>query len=126
MEEKLTVSAGRDGGLQAMELIGMLMLRITDENQGRIKLQLKTPSNSGIQLQTHPNIDKDLLKSRGQIALKNPAKPFPTNTDVGVLKWRFTTTDESFIPLSSESQLLQTRFTVLISLTLRLSPLSFQ
>lgn len=81
----------------------MLMLRITDENQGRIKLQLKTPSNSGIQLQTHPNIDKDLLKNRGQIALKNPAKPFPTNTDVGVLKWRFTTTDESFIPLSSES-----------------------
>jgi hypothetical protein len=41
------------------------------------------------------------LKLKTQIALKNPAKPFPTNTDVGVLKWRFTTQDEAFIPLSS-------------------------
>jgi hypothetical protein len=28
------------------------------------------------------------------------SKPFPTNTDVGVLKWRFQTTDDSQIPLS--------------------------
>ena len=26
---------------------------------------------------------------KNQIGLKNPAKPFPLNTDVGVLKWRF-------------------------------------
>ena len=42
-----------------------------------------------IQLQTHPNIDKELLRAKNQIGLKNPAKPFPLNTDVGVLKWRF-------------------------------------
>lgn len=100
LEEKITVLAGRDGGLESMELFGMLMLRIGDAGQGHIKLQLNTPSNAGIQLQTHPNVDKDLLKSRGQIALKNPTKPFPANTDVGVLKWRFTTKDESFMPLS--------------------------
>ncbi len=37
--------------------------------------------------------------------MKNPAKPFPTNTDVGVLKWRFTTTEDGFIPLSSEKEI---------------------
>jgi len=47
-------------------------------------------------------VDKELLRAKGQIGLKNPAKPFPLNTDVGVLKWRFQTTDESFIPLSSK------------------------
>ena len=46
-------------------------------------------AKKGIQLQTHPNIDKELLKVKNQIGLKNPAKPFPLNTDVGVLKWRF-------------------------------------
>ncbi len=41
-------------------------------------------------------------QNRSQIGLKNPGKPFPLNTDVGVLKWRFQTTDESNIPLSSK------------------------
>ena len=85
-----------------MELSGMLMLRISDENFGKVKLQLQTPSKSAIQIQPHPNIDKELLRARSQIAMKNPAKPFPTNTDVGVLKWRFQTTDDSLIPLSSK------------------------
>ena len=83
-----------------MELIGMLKLRISDENFGKIKLQLRNPTNPAIQIQPHPNIDKELLKTRAQIAMKNPAKPFPTNTEVGVLKWRYQTTDESQIPLS--------------------------
>lgn len=34
-----------------------------------------------------------------QIGLKHPAKPFPLNTDVGVLKWRLQGTDESLVPL---------------------------
>jgi len=100
LEEKLNLTAGRDGGLESMELSGMLMLRISDENFGKVKLQLQTPSKSAIQIQPHPNIDKELLRARSQIAMKNPAKPFPTNTDVGVLKWRFQTTDDSLIPLS--------------------------
>jgi hypothetical protein len=47
-------------------------------------------------------VDKDLFRSRSQIGLRNPAKPFPLDTDVGVLKWRFQTQDESCIPLSSK------------------------
>lgn len=101
MEDKLVVRLGRDGGLQLFELSGLLTLRISDENFGRIKLQLQNNDKHGIQLQTHPNVDKELFKTRSQIGLKNPAKPFPLNTDVGVLKWRFTTQDESAIPLTS-------------------------
>ena len=98
----MTVVARRDGGLENMELQGMLTLHITDEAFARIKLQLKNPSNNLVQLETHPNIDKELLKTETQIALKNPSKPFPLNTDIGVLKWRLQTTDESNIPLSSK------------------------
>jgi hypothetical protein len=47
-------------------------------------------------------VDKELFKAKSQIGLKNPAKPFPLHTDVGVLKWRFQTQDESCIPLSSK------------------------
>ncbi|XP_065084111.1 coatomer subunit delta [Ochlerotatus camptorhynchus] len=100
MEDKIVVRIGRDGGLQAFELSGLLTLRISDEKYGRIKVQLQNADQRGIQLQTHPNVDKELFKSKGQIGLKNPAKPFPMNTDVGVLKWRYQTQDESAIPLT--------------------------
>jgi len=76
LEEKMTVKARRDGGLENMEIKGMLTLRISDESFGRIKLQLKGPTNNLVQLQTHPNIDKELQKTKWQIALKNPANPF--------------------------------------------------
>jgi len=100
LEEKFVLTAGRDGGLQNLELMGLLTLRISDENLGRVKLQLQNTDNKNIQLQTHPNIDKELFRGRNIIGLKNPAKPFPLNTGVGVLKWRFQTQDESAMPLS--------------------------
>ncbi|GLH15562.1 hypothetical protein R5R35_013698 [Gryllus longicercus] len=100
LEERLLLRVGRDGGLQSMELHGLVTLRISDEKWGRIRVQLENKDARGIQLQTHPNVDKELFKSKGQVGLKNPSKPFPLHTDVGVLKWRFQTQDESCIPLS--------------------------
>lgn len=54
--------------------------------------------------QTHPNVDKKLFTAESVVGLKNPEKSFPLNNDVGVLKWRLQTTDESLIPLTSEWQ----------------------
>ena len=45
-------------------------------------------------------MDKKLFNSTSNIKLKNPEKPFPLHQDVGVLKWRYTTQDESNMPLS--------------------------
>jgi len=52
--------------------------------------------------QTHPNVDKKLFQASSLIGLKAPEKPFPINQDIGVLKWRFQTQDDSFMPLSSK------------------------
>ncbi|XP_014664925.1 PREDICTED: coatomer subunit delta-like [Priapulus caudatus] len=100
IEEKISLSAGRDGGLQNMEVLGIIMLQISDEHCNRIRVKIDNKDNKGVQLQTHPNIDKKLFQSESIISLKNPAKPFPLNTDIGVLKWRFQTQDEAFMPLS--------------------------
>jgi coatomer subunit delta len=37
------------------------------------------------------------------IGLKNADRPFPANQEVGVLKWRYTSTDPKEIPLTSTS-----------------------
>lgn len=100
VEEKITLTCGRDGGLQNMEVIGMITLRVTDDKNGRIRLHVNNNDKRGVQLQTHPNVDKKLFTSESVIGLKNPDKSFPLKSDVGVLKWRLQTTDESFIPLT--------------------------
>lgn len=102
LEDKMNLRIGREGGLQAFELFGLLTLKIADEKYGKIKIQVDNNASKGIQLQTHPNVDKELFKNTGQIGLKNPTKPFPMNTDVGVLKWRYQTQEESAIPLTSK------------------------
>ncbi|CAG5100998.1 Similar to ARCN1: Coatomer subunit delta (Gallus gallus), partial [Cotesia congregata] len=99
-EEKLNVRVGRDGGVQHFELHGLVTLHIKDEKWGRIRVQLENEDSRGIQLQTHPNVDKDLFRTHGQIGLKIPTKPFPLNTDVGVLKWRLQSHDETALPIS--------------------------
>lgn len=98
----MEVRIGRDGGIQSFELHGIIILRIADEKFGRIRFQLANNDERGVQVQTHPNIDKELFKTAGLIGLKNPGKPFPLQTDVGVLKWRLQTQDESALPLTSK------------------------
>ncbi|KAF5892881.1 coatomer subunit delta [Clarias magur] len=100
IEEKITLTCGRDGGLQNMEILGMITLRVSDEKNGRIRLFINNNDKKGVQLQTHPNVDKRLFTAESIIGLKNPEKSFPLNNDVGVLKWRLQTTDESIIPLT--------------------------
>lgn len=51
IEEKITLTCGRDGGLQNMELHGMIMLRISDEKFGRIRLHVENEDKKGVQLQ---------------------------------------------------------------------------
>lgn len=98
-EEKITLTMQRNGGLDNMELHGLVTLRITDEKFGKIKIQMDNKDARGAQIQTHPNLDKKAFQSGGLLTLKNLGKPFPVNNDVGVLKWRFQSTAEEHIPL---------------------------
>jgi len=100
VEEKISLVMSRDGGLQSFEVHGLMALRVMDANFTKVKLQIDNNDKKGAQLQTHPNLDKKAFQTESTLVLKSPPKPFPVQNDVGVLKWRFQTTDETFIPLS--------------------------
>lgn len=100
IEETISVTAGRDGGLQSLELHGIIKLKVNDEKQARCVVHVINNDKKGIQMQCHPNIDKKLFSAQSLLGLKNPEKPFPISQDIGVLKWRFSTQDESYMPLS--------------------------
>lgn len=98
--EKMSVTASRDGGLEGLEVHGMLQLRVATPDDGFIRIGVDNNDSKGAQLQTHPNVDKNLFNTKSLIGMKQPKKPFPAKLDVGVLKWRFQTQDESLMPLS--------------------------
>lgn len=99
LEEKLTLSVQRDGGLQSMEVSGGLQLLITDPSCDKVYVQLGLGSNPGYQFKTHPNIDKAKYSAQAVLGLRDASRAFPANSALGVLKWRFLTTEDSHAPL---------------------------
>jgi len=99
VEEKIQLEANRDGGLNEMILQGMMLLRISDEEQAKVRVKLERDDDR-VMWQTHPQVNKNVFNAESIVGLKNPDKPFPVNQDVGVLKWRLQTQEEDQIPLN--------------------------
>ena len=51
VQEKLVVVAGRDGGLQNMEVLGQLQLKISDTQYGRILIAIDNQDDRSLQFQ---------------------------------------------------------------------------
>eukprot|EP01024_Parvocaulis_polyphysoides_P024925 TRINITY_DN2273_c0_g2_i1.p1 TRINITY_DN2273_c0_g2~~TRINITY_DN2273_c0_g2_i1.p1 ORF type:complete len:504 (+),score=64.98 TRINITY_DN2273_c0_g2_i1:1805-3316(+) len=100
IEEKMHVLLNKDGGLESMEVQGTMSLEVKSEEAGCIRVLVQQGENKGYQFKTHPNIDKPLYSSQSMLGLKDPSRPFPTGSPLGVLKWRFQTKDENLLPLS--------------------------
>ncbi|KAJ3042483.1 Coatomer subunit delta [Rhizophlyctis rosea] len=99
IDEKISVTANKDGGLQSMEVKGDLILRVNDPNKAHIRVALAMNQDPAIQYKTHPNVDKQLF-GESVIALKDPSKPFPPGQALPVLRWRYVSKDESSVPLA--------------------------
>jgi coatomer subunit delta len=100
LEERITLIANKDGGLRSMEVKGDMVLRIGNMENGHIKILTQAREEHGLQIKTHPNIDRKAFSTSGTIVPKDPSKPFPINQPIHLLRWRLETTDSSEIPLS--------------------------
>lgn len=99
IEEKLSIVISREGSIQSFEVHGFVTLHIANEKNGRLRIKLANNDRNNLQLQTHPNVDKELFNEAGLIRLKQATKSFPINTDVGILKWRLQTNNSDLLPL---------------------------
>jgi len=100
IEEKVVAQLKKDGGVDNLEVQGTMLLSIANEDDAFVRVQVATGGNKGFQFKTHPNIDKQLHSSQNVLGLKDPSRPFPIGSAVGVLKWRMQTRDEGLVPLS--------------------------
>lgn len=51
VEEKITLLAKRDGGLENLEIHGLVSVHISDDKFGQIQIHLDNKDDKGIQLQ---------------------------------------------------------------------------
>jgi hypothetical protein len=99
MEEKISATANRDGGLQSMEVNGIMQLKVNDPSKAKIIVQLNHIPDANLQFKTHPNVDKGIWSSKSAIALRDVNRPFPVGQALGVLRWRYASKDETQLPL---------------------------
>ncbi|KXZ43255.1 hypothetical protein GPECTOR_96g721 [Gonium pectorale] len=100
IEEKLSVSLNKQGGVENLEVQGTMSLVVNTDDDAFIRIAVASGPNKGFQFKTHPNIDKNLYSSSNTLGLKDPSRPFPTGSELGILKWRFQSKDEGLVPLS--------------------------
>ncbi|CAI5491327.1 unnamed protein product [Closterium sp. Naga37s-1] len=100
VEEKVVVVWKRDGGLENMEVQGTMALTVLKEEDAFIRIQIEGGHDKSFQFKTHPNIDKALYGSQNILGLKDPNRPFPTGSPLGILKWRMQSKDETVVPIS--------------------------
>ena len=103
IEEKLTCSLKKDGGLETLEVQGTMQLEIHNDEDAFCRVVVAPLSAEaaarGVQFKTHPNIDKALHANSNVLALKDASRPFPTGSALGILKWRCAPREESAVPL---------------------------
>jgi len=100
MVEKIVMESNNDGAVKQLEIKGELSVTVYDDSFSRVKIRLKPSDNKQYQFKAHPNMDKDLYSNDSILALKSSSKNYQLNIPTSILKWRFQTTDENYIPLS--------------------------
>lgn len=104
VRERVTATGNRDGGLSSLEVKGDLLLKVTDPALARMHVHADLTGSllggAEPQYRTHPHVDKQAWADDQTIALRDPNRPFPLGQQVGVLRWRVLTRDETVMPLS--------------------------
>lgn len=100
VSEKLQASLNKEGDLDSVELKGELVVVVSDEEHGDIRVQLKQGRNDNFKFT--PNIkylNKKQFSTSNVLSLKKN-QAFPPRTTVQALRWHLPKADESIVPLT--------------------------
>ena len=90
----------KGGGCENVEVVGTMSLTVNSEPEATLYVEVAAGANKAFQFKTHPNIDKAQYSSSNRLGLKDPSRPFPIGSELGILKWRMQSKDESLVPIT--------------------------
>lgn len=79
---------------------GEIYLIVNDENKANAEVHLSLGDTKGIQIKPHPELNRSLWSSQQIIAPKQATQGFPVNTKLEALKYKYTTSNSSDLPLN--------------------------
>jgi len=97
--EKIALVCENDGGLKSMEIKGELIVTTFDAQYSQVQIHVNQSETKDFQFKAHPNMNKNLYSQNQILALKDSTKSYPVGSPTGVLKWRWATKEEKYIPL---------------------------
>jgi hypothetical protein len=98
IDEKVSVSLNRDGGITGFSLNGDMSVVVTDTSAAEIRIRLN-PLNADCTYRSHPNINKPMFTSNNILASKD-GRPFPLQSALGILKWSSQGGGKGLVPVS--------------------------
>jgi len=98
ISERVTLSMTSDGRIEKFEVNGVFALLIINPDLAKLRINYHLPSKSQFQFRNHPHLDKQKM-NQNIIQMKLEERSFPLNSPLSVMKWRFTSTNESDLPL---------------------------
>eukprot|EP01010_Urceolus_cornutus_P002412 NODE_308_length_1816_cov_290.985286_g249_i0.p1 GENE.NODE_308_length_1816_cov_290.985286_g249_i0~~NODE_308_length_1816_cov_290.985286_g249_i0.p1 ORF type:complete len:501 (+),score=135.15 NODE_308_length_1816_cov_290.985286_g249_i0:79-1581(+) len=99
LDEKISAVLNRDGGFQSVEVKGDMFLTVSNSSASAIRVCLNKGNNPDYAWKTHPNINKQTFTTDRVLALKDPSKPFPVGSTLGILRWRLQNTNNFVAPI---------------------------
>lgn len=97
ISEKVSAKINKSGMIENFEIKGSLTLTTTAEApMCAVQLVIKENEESFI-FNTHPKINKALYESSGALQLKDTTKTFPPQRPVGILKWNYSSMNDSSV-----------------------------
>ena len=100
VEEKISATLNRDGGVSAVDIKGDLIIHVADPVASTMRIRLaalNTNPDAEFTFKTHPNINKALFQSDSVLV---GSKPYPLQQSLGILRWRCEKLGPKKLPIS--------------------------
>jgi len=100
IEEKITANLQAEGGVVGeVECVGQFQVTVIDAAKADLVCFKLQPQDQTFKYKVHPNLNK-ASQAANVLEVREPEKRFRPNTPAPLLKWRFVTSNESFLPIS--------------------------
>jgi len=100
IDEKVTANLQLEGGLVGeVECVGQFQVTVLDASKADLACFKLAPQSQDFKYKMHPNLNK-ASHANNILEVREPSRAFRANAPAPLVKWRLTTTNESFLPIS--------------------------
>jgi len=101
IEEQIKAKMELDGGLSGeAECVGDFKVTVLDAAKADLVCFKLAPQDSSFKYKVHPNLNKASHAEKHILEVREPSKAYRANAPAPLVKWRLTSSNEEFLPIT--------------------------